>query len=361
MPITINPEIIVDIITGTILLISATIACIKSRKMRVKPLLYFGLFFIFMSLFFYLEAISFILIDVLLARIYSILVFPATIFLIIGIDYESKETVNITKISLTCGLGFIGVYLAFQPNSVQTTIEGGYQTIIWTGDYRIIAITMVLIPLILAFQWGLNIWSHSPKELRKKTNIFFLGIILMSPVNFILYLFTLVNHIFIFFADIALCSGMIITTYILIKDPKILYILPFRAYSIVVVNSTAGFPLFYHNWSEPLIDQDLFTCVLSATERMTTEVLRRGGVNSVNLEQGVLILEKRQNITVGLLASKISKFLRDCVSEFAEQFEIRFETELSQDPNELHHFSAASELIEKTFAYIPSRINDSYI
>lgn len=361
MSLNINPEIVIDIITGTIFLISATISCIKSRRMRVKPLLFFGLFLIFMSLYFFLEALSFILMDLLAVRIYSVLIFPATIFLIIGIDYESKETVNISKISLTCGLGFIGIYLAFQPNSVQATIEGGYQTIIWRGDFAIIAILMVLVPLILAFQWGLTIWMHSPKKLRKKTNFFFLGIVLMSPVTFILYLFTLVNPIFVIFADIALCIGMIITTYILIKDPKILYILPFRAYSIVVVHSTAGFPLFYHNWSEPLIDQDLFTCVLSATERMTTEVLMKGGVSSVNLEKGVLILEKRRYITVGLLASKISKFLRDCISDFAEQFEIRFETELTQSPNELHHFNAAFELIDETFAYIPSRINESEI
>jgi hypothetical protein len=149
---------------------------------------------------------------------------------------------------------------------------------------------------------------------------------------------------------------MIITTYILIKDPKILYILPFKAYSIVVIHSTAGFPLFYHNWSEPLIDQDLFTCVLSATEKMTTEVLLRGGVKSVNLEEGVLILEKKTHIIVGLLASKISKFLRDCLSDFAEQFEKEFSVELKQDPNELHHFDGASKLIEKTFAHVPSRI-----
>jgi len=312
-----------------------------------------------MSLYFYLEAISFILLDLFIARIYSILVFPATIFLIIGIDYEAKETVNISKISLTCGLGCVGAYLAFQPNSVQTTFESGHQTIIWLGDFRIIAIFMVLVPLILVLQWGFHIWIHSPKKLRKKANIFLLGIILMSPVNFTLYLLTLVNSIFIIFADITLCIGMIITTYILIKDPKILYILPFRVYSIVVVHSIAGFPLFYHNWSEPFIDQDLFTCVLSATEKMTTEVLMRGGVKSVNLKQGVLILEKKRFITVGLLASKTSKFLRDCLTDFTDEFERDFAKELNQAPNELHDFDAASKLIEKTFAHIPSRIDES--
>ena len=181
----------------------------------------------------------------------------------------------------------------------------------------------------------------------------------MSPINFILYLLTFINPIFVLFADISLCVGMIITIYLMIKDPKILYILPFRAYSIVVVHSAAGFPLFYHNWSESFIDQDLFTCVLSATERMTTEVLMRGGVNSVSLEQGVLILEKRNHIIVGLLASKVSKFLRDCLFDFAEKFEKRFAAELAQSPNELHSFDAASELIDTTFAYIPSRLTES--
>ena len=175
----------------------------------------------------------------------------------------------------------------------------------------------------------------------------------MSPVNFILYLLIYVNPIFVLFADISLCIGMIITIYIMIKDPKILYILPFKAYSIVVVHSTAGFPLFYHNWSEPFINQDLFTCVLSATERMTTEVLMKGRINSINLEQGVLILEKRTNIIVGLLASKTSKFLKDCLIDFSEQFENRFEAKLTEAPNELHSFDSAMELIDKTFAYIP--------
>ena len=150
MPLNINPEIVLDFIMATIFLTSAIISCTEARYMRVKPLLFLGIFLLFMSFYFYIEALAFILMDLLLARIYSILIFPATIFLIMGIDYETKETLNISKISLTCGLGFTGIYLAFQPDSVQKSIENGHQTIIWTGDFEIVAIIMILLPLLLA-------------------------------------------------------------------------------------------------------------------------------------------------------------------------------------------------------------------
>jgi hypothetical protein len=284
--------------------------------------------------------------------------FPATIFLIIGIDYTRKETLSISKMSFAFGLGFVGIYLVFQPNSFEIVLESGYQTIIWTGDFEIIGILMVLFPLALAFFWGLEILINSPQKLRKNSKIFFLGITLVSPINFLLYLFTYINPIFILFADITLCIGMVIITYIIIKDPKILYILPFKAYSIVVVHRPGGFPLFYHYWAEPNIDQDLFTCVLTAVEKMTTEVLLKGGMNGINLDDGVLKLEKGDKIIVGLLASKSSKFLRDCLIEFTEEFEKKFADQLNQTQLLMQSFDSAYELINRTFAYIPSRINE---
>ncbi len=39
-----------------------------------------------------------------------------------------------------------------------------------------------------------------------------------------------------------------------------------------------------------------------------------GGILDINLNEGILIVTRNKYITVGLLASKASKLLRDCVN-----------------------------------------------
>jgi hypothetical protein len=173
-----------------------------------------------------------------------------------------------------------------------------------------------------------------------------------------MYLMIFIDPIFVIIADIIAIIGAIIFIYMILKQPQFIFILPFKAYTLIAIHRTGGYPLFSHSWNPPRIDQDFFSIILNATERMSLEILLKGGIKSINLESGILLIEKRKLFVVGLLASKKSIYLNDCLIEFVREFDLRFRDELIQKPSNTAAFDAAKELIDNIFAYIPSRLED---
>jgi hypothetical protein len=72
--------------------------------------------------------------------------------------------------------------------------------------------------------------------------------------------------------------------------------------------------------------------------------------------RGILILHHSKHITVGLVATKSSKLLRDSLIKFTKDFEKKFARKLKQSINEMNEYRTAYELIEKYFSNFPYRI-----
>jgi hypothetical protein len=89
---------------------------------------------------------------------------------------------------------------------------------------------------------------------------------------------------------------------------------------------------------------------------MSKEVMDVGGLLDINMEKGIMILHHSRNITVGLIASKSSKLLRESLLKFSMDFETKFKFELNQSIKEMNAYSGACELIEKYFSNFPYRI-----
>ena len=358
MALNLSPEVIIDLIFGSILMIGGILLEINAVNKRVKPLLYYGFVWIFIALYYLLEALAILLLSFFLVRIYSIMIFPAIIFQVITLDYSIKEKIGSYKMSITFGLGFILIYLAFQLEELKIINEGGYPTIIWPFIFDVFSILMLSYLISLTYLWALLIWFNLPQKLKKRSYLFIIGFTLMCPINFTIYLLIYIDPLFVIIADIFAIIGGILIVYMMIKEPKILFILPFKAYTLVVIHRTANYPLFSYSWTTPKIDQDLFTCIISATEKMSMEVLLKGGIRSIDLEDGVLLLEKSDLFVVGLLASKCSKYLRDCLNEFTKRFEKKFKSNLINTPTNTIAFESAQELIDTIFAYIRSFLDD---
>jgi hypothetical protein len=149
--------------------------------------------------------------------------------------------------------------------------------------------------------------------------------------------------------------GLIIINLAFLREPKLLFILPFKIYRIVVKDKN-GHPLYDHDWSETEISETIFTGFLNAVQLMSEEVMHIGGLLDINLEDGILILKESENITVGLVASKSSKLLRDSVINFTNDFETKFKRELKSSVTKMSQYDAAFELIEKYFSNFPYSI-----
>jgi len=206
--------------------------------------------------------------------------------------------------------------------------------------------------------WGTRTFFNAPFLIKKDASLLLFGIAIASILGLLFYLLYIFETIFILFTNFAMIVGLFIFTIAIIREPKLLYIFPFTVYRIVV-KDREGHPLFDHDWSESNISETIFTGFLNAVQLMSEEVIHIGGLLDINLEEGILILKESQRITVGLVASKSSKLLRDSVISFTADFEEKFDQELKTSIYDMSTYDSAYQLIEKHFSNFPYKMISS--
>jgi hypothetical protein len=222
----------------------------------------------------------------------------------------------------------------------------------WRGLFNILGILFSGVVSFYLLYWGTRTFVNAPFLIKKDATILYIGIVIASVLGMIFYIMYLIEPVFILISNLNLIIGLLIFTIALIREPKLLYIFPFTVYRIVV-KDREGQPLFDHDWSESNISENIFAGFLNAVQLMSEEVMHIGGLLDINLEEGILILKESERITVGLVASKSSKLLRDSVVNFTNAFEHKFDRELKSSTKDMSSYEAAYELIEKYFSNFP--------
>jgi hypothetical protein len=259
-----------------------------------------------------------------------------------------KETIYSYGLIIVTGLSFLYIYSGFQPGAVYIEFQSGYLRVAWGGLFGILGMLLSGIAMFYLFYWGIKTWVNAPFLIKKEALLFFLGILTIFPFGFLFYILYVFEPFFILICDISIAIGSLIISLVVIREPKLLYILPFTIYRIVVKNKD-GVPIYYHDWSESTLNETIFTGFLNAVQLMSEEVMNIGGLLDINLEEGILILKESKSITVGLVSSKSSKLLRDSVVKFTADFEEKFGRELKKSITNPSQFEATFELIEKYF------------
>ncbi len=350
-----TPEAIVDLIVAIIILSASILTYIAPKTKKIKSLFYLRLGIMFMGIFLLLEGFSFIFGSILLNQIHTITIFFAALFTLIGINYTMKENfLSINLIPILC-LGIPLVYLTFQPGMIVHSSEYGYPTIIWRDLLFIVGNIFQFYVACAVFYWGLKTWINAPFLIKRDANFFMIGIIFVVPITFSIYFFSYWIPSLILLADITLALGLIIFMVFILKEPKLLYILPFTI-NRILIKDKQGYPLFDHDWSESNIDEMMFTGFINAVQLMSEEVMNIGGLVNINLEEGILILYESELVTVGLVASKTSKLLRESLVNFSNEFQQFFRRELKKSIRDMSAYEPAYFLIDKYFSNFPFRI-----
>ena len=351
-----NLEGIIDIITGCILLFGALVFIINSKKKNVRPLLYFGVSWLCYSLFFILEAFSYLLLNIEIAKIQTILTVPSAILMVVYIDYTRKESLDVIKMSIVTGFGFIESFLIFTEDSINIQkIDGEYYTI-WTGNIFLFSSFMQFLFIALLVYWMILTIKNIPKELLYIKNLLIGGIIMLGPLALLLFVFSSDIRFLVLLSDLSLMIGAIIVIYVLIKEPKIFYILPFTAYNLTVIHINSGLQLFQHKWAEIETKEEALSAGMHALRNMSLNIIGLGDIMDLKVEKGVLISYRTEHIMVGLVSSHSSKFLRRGIKNFAIEFDNIFHDEFSSNLLDESKFLEAEKLIEAHFTYLPSRL-----
>ncbi|MBA7609849.1 hypothetical protein ES703_17043 [subsurface metagenome] len=350
-----NIEVIVNFLVAAVGLIFTITTYYSPQVKKIKSLFYIRLGFTGFWVFMLLDGFAFLFLSEFLGLINVIILFLATIFIIIGVNYTIKESFYSIGLIIAIGLSILLFYVGTQPGAVDIELQSGYLRVRWVGLFSTLAMTLTGVALYYLFYWGIKTYKHAPFLIKKEASIFFIGILIISPLSLLFYYLYVFEPLFILASSFTMLVGAIIITLIIIREPKLLYILPFTIYRIVVKDRD-GHPLYDHDWSESNITETIFTGFLNAVQLMSEEVMHIGGLLDIHLEEGILILKESNRITVGLVSSKSSKLLRGSVIKFTEDFEKKFDHELKRSETEMSHYEGAFELIEKYFSNFPYKI-----
>ncbi|MFX0136038.1 MAG: hypothetical protein ACFFDN_20525 [Candidatus Hodarchaeota archaeon] len=350
-----TPEAIVDFIVGTILLVASILTYLEPKIKKLKSILLIRIGIFFMAIFYYFDGLKILLLSIIISSFNSIFLVFAILFLLMGINYIKRESINSFLLILTSCIGILTIYLAFQPELIQLGIEFGHLNVSWIGILAFMDVIYSFMGMFFLLNWGIRTWLNAPNLIRKDALMFLIGIIMVGPIYLINYSLYYVGIPIIIYGDILFAIGTLIFSISILREPKLLYFLPFKI-NRILVKDRDGSPLFEYSWSELVVDENIFTGFLNAVQLMSEEVMNIGGLLDINLEQGILIVNESKLVTVGLVASKSSKLLRDSLVKFTQEFEIKFQRELKSSVKRISQYEGAYELIEKYFSNFPYRI-----
>lgn len=350
-------EVIVGFFVSNVILVAAILSYLRIKHIKIKSLFYLRLSFFFSAMFFLSEALADLSLNFFLGALYNFFFPLAIISFLIGVTYSKKDSGYSLTLILFCILVPVMVVAAFFPDTFIVIIAPGfnYQKFVSRGLFDLVLVIFYSITGVLGYYWGFLIWRNTPFLYKKESFLLSFTLIIIFPLGIISYFLTLWHTTFVILSDLILALGWYLMIYIITKEPKLLYILPFTVNRIVVKNSN-GNPLFDHDWAESKINENIFTGFLNAVQLMSEEVMHVGGLLDINLQEGILIVYNSKFITVGLVASKSSKLLRDCVRNFTHDFEEQFEYLLKSSNIDMKNYESAYNLIDKHFSNFPYRI-----
>ena len=273
--------------------------------------------------------------------------------LVIFIEYTSHERIDTLRISIFLVISMLYIIFPIISNSIEIIPDYGLHVI---GVSRLIQIITFSFYSVIYFWWGYTIWKQSPNNLKRNATILFIGCIILSFLSAIFY--GLGSNI-LFFNGIAFISnaiGVLIILVSMIKEPKLMNILPFKVQSLTVIDANSGIILYKKNWmkNSNVVNDELFSAVVQGFSNIFDNVINIGKIKEIHLNKAILLISQQEKYPVlfALIATKSSKVLKSSLDDFANKFLKEF-TEFLDNPNEVAQFAEAKRLVEEIFYFIP--------
>ncbi|HME55451.1 MAG TPA: hypothetical protein VKM55_24800 [Candidatus Lokiarchaeia archaeon] len=139
-------------------------------------------------------------------------------------------------------------------------------------------------------------------------------------------------------------------------EPKLIFVLPFTAIRLTVLETAGGIPLFTHTWNQQdkLADEDLFSGVLQGVSMILQESLQSGDVQEIRVVEAIILAQRSPDYPVAciLVATRPTRSLRDGLKLFADRFCCDFH-DCFATPFNVTQFSGAEDLVTACFPHVP--------
>jgi hypothetical protein len=343
-------------ITGALLAIGGIITFIYAIKKKNHLILLFSAMWLLYAVFWFIDAAAHYYYSIFLMALAIIPQLIAVPCMIIFIELVRKEHVNPMKISILVIIEAIVFYITFfmDPSENWDVIPGyGVHN---KGILRVSQIIFIFYFVVLYFIWSFQTWRKSPDSLKGLTNLLFIGSTLFTVVTAALYALGSFIRTFNYVAFIVHSVGAVTNIIVILKNPRIIYILPFKAYRILIVDTNASVALYKYDWAKVgKLEETMFSMMLQAIGNVLDAILKKGEVQEIQMDRAVLLIhhDKTYSIASILISSKSSKSLKLGLKRFNESFIFEFQTHLAGE-RKVGMFEETRVLVETVFDFVPS-------
>ncbi|MHA1731906.1 MAG: hypothetical protein ACTSU5_08175 [Promethearchaeota archaeon] len=194
-------------------------------------------------------------------------------------------------------------------------------------------------------------YAQNPEEAR----LGFLGA-LVAGVAMPVFSATGLVHVWIGSDFLLLTVGAFLTSAAFVLEPKLAFVLPFRAAHLAVIDDHTGIPVFTYTWGRGAsgFDGDLFSGMMHGVSMIVGESVKRGELEEIVMTRAVLIVQHSDDYPAScvLVASNSSKVLRNTLRDFTRHFFAEYGPHL-KTPNNLTPFRGAVRLVREYFPFVP--------
>jgi hypothetical protein len=344
---------------GVFIGVGGIITCIYAFKRKNWLILLFSTMWLFLALSLFMAAVAHLLYNPFLM---SIMIIPQLIgvpCILIFIELSRKERVSTIKITILFVIEFLLLSVTFMlPESDNFEVIQGYG-VHNKGILRIIQVIFLLYFVSQYFLWSFQTWRKSPPEYKRLAAWLLVGGIIYSIIAVLMYAMGTVIRLFNPLAFFTNGIGAFITIIVIFKAPKLIYILPFTAYRILVFDTKVGIALYRYDWADiGRVEENIFSMFLQAVGNILDEILKKGIVREIQMDRAILLIEHDNNYPFAsvLVTSKSTKSLRYALQTFHEEFISNYYTD-DYNYNEVSKFNDAEKIVGKVFDFVPERRN----
>ncbi len=335
--------------------IGSLISFYQFFKTNERFIIFQGVGYLFWALFLLFTAYSFqIKLSSSLQTAFSLLV-VAEYCAILFVDSISRESFDIRKFVVLTFVSGVFLVSIFSSNSMIFVTSGYGEDFLDVSELAFLSFFFLLmIGTCILFYFSVMLVRKAPKNLRFHIFIAFIG----NLIGVVLASISLglgFDKIFPGISFLLVGFGQLIVAIVFAAQPKLSYVLPFKASSLTIVETTGGIPIFSYKWvKKEEMDEGLFSGIIHAITQILNESVKAGNINEISLDEAILIVRRSRKYPIAciLVSTKSSKSLRQALNSFAERFFKDFAPNFA-NPNEMEQFSPATKLVAEYFPFVP--------
>jgi len=279
-----------------------------------------------------------------------------SLLMIVFVDTMSKEHLDTGKILITAFLSGILFMNAIEPNSfIIGVATNGDWALLMNGIQKISVTILNGWTLLITLYYLIFLTIKSPPKLKKYVFMIFgiafiIGIIVV--ILTILQISAILPYLDILFISIAVA----LLTIIFAIQPKLFYVLPFKALRMTVLDTDSGSFLYDFQWEKKsdMINDVLYSGMMQGVRTIIKESMNKGDLNEIRTEGAIIILEydKKAHLACVLASTKSSQTLHKALERFKIKFHEKFSEHFTQRYN-LSLFKDSDSLIKEIFGFLP--------